>query len=259
MQAFRFEADELSKKHDTKVRVLSWGAVAVLFLAAIAIFFLGVSGRIAHDSNLKWLFVFAGVGAPIGVNIIAFREGLRRAEREMVFILDDAGIVRRRDGYPDIKISFSEFAYVGDELRWLVIESVEPRRKIAIPNEVAGFEVIRDEIIKHHPLDRRKEYRSKSIVLPITAALSWAAVLLFHDVRLIVVAGAIALITLLVGCRRFWSVMHEGPKRVLMWVGIGCTWITAILLICIRIVRPAVKLLRVIFQVTNHQSAQASR
>ncbi|MGA8539843.1 MAG: hypothetical protein WB566_10110, partial [Terriglobales bacterium] len=97
------------------------------------------------------------LGGVVGASALACREALRRAEREMVFVLDDTGIARKRKGFPEVKIAFSEVEYLGEELRWLVVKSIEPRRKIAIPNDVQGFEIIRAELAKHHTLSPSAE------------------------------------------------------------------------------------------------------
>src|ERR1700688_877939 len=146
MPEFKIEADALSKKRGIKFNFLSWGTVLSLLAITVLIFILGFLGLLRADSDLHWLAwlaVPATLGAVIGACILACREALRCAEREMVFVLDDNGIVRKRKGFPEVKIAFSEVDTLGEELRWLVVKSIEPRRKIAIPNDVKGFEVMR--------------------------------------------------------------------------------------------------------------------
>jgi hypothetical protein len=58
-------------------------------------------------------------------------------------------------GHPDIEIAFSEIETLREELRWLVITTAEPRRKIAVPNDVNGYELLRAELVKHHPTSAR--------------------------------------------------------------------------------------------------------
>ena len=183
MLEFKIEADPLAKG-----RPLSWGIVLSLFAMAVSIYVLGFQGRLSDDSDLHWLAwlsVPALLGAVIGASILAFREALYRAEREMVFVLDDKGIVRRRKGYPDVRIAFPEVDSLGEEMRWLVVKSTEPRRKIAIPNDVKGFEVIRAELAKHHALSVQVQKVPLSSAAPMTiSVLSWLAVLWFRDEEL---------------------------------------------------------------------------
>jgi hypothetical protein len=121
----------------------------------------------------------ASLGAVIGACILAIREALRRAEREMVFVLDDNGIARRRKGYPEVRIAFSEVDTIAEELRWLVVKSIEPGRKISIPNNVKGFEAIRAELAKHHALPPQVRKVPLKSAAPVTiSVLSWAAFLM---------------------------------------------------------------------------------
>lgn len=237
MQAYKIETDALSERRETRVRLLSWGTVILLVAITVWLFFLRISGGLREDTNLGWLAVFALLGAVVGACILVWREILRRAEREMVFVLCDDGVIRRREGWPDVKIDFSEVDTLREGTRWLVIYSTEPRRKIAIPNDVRGFDEIRAELVKHHPLSARAEFPSRSFVLPAVSILSWAAVLLVRDMRVAIPAGVIALISLVAGSRRLWALLHQGSKRLLLWICLGFVWFSAILLIYLRVVR----------------------
>ena len=238
MAEFRIEADARSRGQKFRGRRLSWGIVVLLLGITVFLFVLGVYGVFSDHSLLRFLFVFTLLGTMIMATVLACREALRRAEREMVFVLDGDGIVRRREGWPDVKIRFSEVNMVREELRWLVIYSTEPRRKIAIPNDVNGFEVIRAELAKHYPPSAKALFPSKSLILPAISLLSWAVILLCRDAKAVIPAGVIALVTLAVGSHRIWALLHQGPKRLLMWLSLGFTWLSAILLIYIRLVRP---------------------
>jgi hypothetical protein len=105
---------------------------------------------------------------------------------------------------------------VREELRWLVIYSTEPRRKIAIPNNVAGFETIRAELVSRHLVFVRAKVSSRSFALPAISILSWAAMLLFRDVTVVIAAGVIALISLAVASHHLWILLHRGPRRLLI-------------------------------------------
>jgi hypothetical protein len=85
-----FEPDALSRRC-LRVRLLSWGTVAVLIAIAALLFTLGVNGVLSGHPFLPFLFVFTVLGAIIGASILASREALRLAEREMVFVLEDNG------------------------------------------------------------------------------------------------------------------------------------------------------------------------
>jgi hypothetical protein len=148
MPEFRIGSDAL--KRGRLFSVLSWGTVLLLIMFATVLFVLHYFGRIRDDSTVEFLFVLTTTSAAILAIILAPREGLRRAEREMVFVLDDKRIVRRRSGWPDVVIDFSEIETLREELRWLIVISAEPRRKIAIPRSVSGYELVLAEISKQH-------------------------------------------------------------------------------------------------------------
>ena len=232
MPEFRIENGAL--KREARFRMLSWGTVSLLVAGAACLLILRASGYIGDNSGLGSLFVLTILSAAIIAIILAPREGLRRAERKMVFALDDKRIVRKRQGYADVEIAFSEVETLREELRWLVITSTEPRRKIAVPKNVSGYELIRTELAKHHPLSARAAFPSRGAALLTVSVLSWAAVLWFRDVRGIIAAGTVAVVTLAFGSYRLWTLLHRGSKRLLLWISLGLAWLAALLLIYLR-------------------------
>jgi hypothetical protein len=141
-------------KHEAKFRILSWGTVLLLLAVSVSLFALDVSGVLSAHSKLGFVFVFTLLSAIIGACILGCREALNCAERQMIFVLDDRGIVRKRPGFPEETITFSEIGALSEELGWLVIYSREPLKKIAIPKKVKGYEEIRAELTKHHSISQ---------------------------------------------------------------------------------------------------------
>jgi hypothetical protein len=236
MPEFRIENDAL--KREARFRMLSWGTVLLLVAIATLLLVLRGSGYIRDSSGLGGLFVLTILSAAIIAIILAPREGLHRAERKMVFALDNNRIVRKRQGYPDVEVAFSEIETLREELRWLVVTSTEPRRKIAVPRDVNGYELIRAELAKHHPLSARVALPLKGAALLMVSILSWAAVLAFRDVRAVIAAGTVAAAALVFGSYRVWTVLHPSSKRPLLWASLGFAWLAALLLIYLRVVRP---------------------
>ena len=236
MPEFRVEKNAL--KRETRFRMLSWGTVLLLTVIAAVLLTLRASGYIGDSSNLGSIFVLAIFGAAVIAIVLAPREGLRRAERKMVFVLEDDAVVRKRQGYPDVRIPFSEINTLGEELGRLVITSVEPRRKIGIPYSVSGYKEIRSELARHCLLSARMEFPWKSIVLPVIAFVSWGAVLWLREAPGVIAAGSIALFTLVFGSYRLLVMLRNNPKRpLLLWVYLGSIWLAALMLIYIRVVR----------------------
>ncbi len=150
--------------------------------------------------------------------ILSFREALRFAERSMIFVLNDNGIVRKRRGFPDVSIRFSEIQYVGEELRWLIVKSTEPQRKIAIPNDVSGYEIIREELARHHALDiealsSHASSLAWSSLWLIATTISWFLFLSSHYRSIVVPAGLFAFTSVVVGCVRLWRVLGRSLRR----------------------------------------------
>ena len=240
MPEFKIEGDAL--RREARFRVLSWGSVLLLLGVTVLLFTLGVSGDLSASPDLGWLFVLTGLGTVVGASVLAFREALHLAEREMIFVLGDNEIVRKRKGYPDVKIAFSEIATLREELRWLIIKTAEPQRKIAIPNTVSGYHVICAELAKHHPLSARVagvEFPVKTAAFLAAAVLSWTAVIWFRDERAVVFFGAGGLITLAIGSHSVWTIMSQSQLRrlrPLLWASLASAWLMAILLIYLRLV-----------------------
>lgn len=209
----------------------------LLSAGAVLLFVLGVNGVPSADPRLGSLFVFAVLSAVIGACVLSCVETLNYAEREMVFVLDDEGIVRKRKGFPDVKIIFQEVDALAEQRRWLVIRSSQPRRKIAIPNCVSGYDVIRTELAKHHPFAAPAKFPLRNVVLVTVSVLSWIAVLCFANARIVISAGAIALLTLAEASKRLWALAHTGMNRVLVRVCLGFVWFSAIIVLYLRIVR----------------------
>lgn len=235
MPEFRIEKDTL--KHEARLRLLSWGTVLLLLAVGTSLLILHASGYIGGGSDLGSVVMLTMLGAAIIAIILAPREGLRRAERKMVFAVDDSRIIRKRPGYPDVVIAFSEVDTLREELGCLVITSTEPRRKIAIPRRVGGYEQIRTELAKHHALSAPAAFPIRSALVPGVCILSWVAVVWFRDTRVVMLAGSIGFITLALGSRRLWVVSQRSLRRPLLWIFLGSAWLAALVLIYLRVVR----------------------
>jgi hypothetical protein len=235
MPEFKIEGDAL--RRETRFRVLSWGTILLLLAATVLLFALGISGNLGAGSNLRSLFVVTLLATVIGTCVLACREALHYAERQMVFVLNSNEIVRKRRGYPDVGIALSDIETLSEELGWLIIRGADPRKKIAIPSSVSGYEVIRGELAKRHALSAHAGFPVKRAALLTASLLSWAAVLLFRDESVVILAGAIGLITLALGSGRLWALLHRSSKRLLLWASLGFAWLAALLLIYLRLAR----------------------
>jgi hypothetical protein len=235
---YKIEGDGL--RREARFRIVSWGTILLLLAVTVLLFALRVSGRLNANSDLRFVFAFTLLGTVVGACFVGSREALHSAERQMGFVLNDNEIVQKRKGYPDIKIAFSEIATLREELRWLIIKTAEPQRKIAVPNSVSGYDAICAELAKHHPLSARVdrvEFPLKTTALCAAAILSWTAVIWFRDVGVVIISGTGGLITLAIGSHSVWTMLHSQVRRSLLWASLGCAWLMAILVIYLRVVR----------------------
>lgn len=153
MREFRIASDKISSRsRDRSIRLILWGIVLVL--SGITLFAVYGARSASRQVNTVLLLVcvLIVVVAFLGIRFFAVRLGVEKMERDLVFVLTDKALVRRRNGWPDIRIELSEINALYERRGRLVVESVEPRRKIVVPEGVDGFAFLRSELTKHSPL-----------------------------------------------------------------------------------------------------------
>jgi hypothetical protein len=231
MQEFRIEGAAI--RREARSSALLWGTVLLLIVAAVLLFVFG--GYKRSDANL---FALTVLGAVASASILACREALHYAFRRMVFVLDGNEIARKRKGYLEVKIAFSQVESLREELGCLIIESNEPRKKIVIPYSVSGYEAIRTELSKHCQLSARVELSLRGATLLAMILSSWTAFLRSADSKVVISAGAVGLITLAIGSHRMWTLLRTNSWRSAFWIPFAYVWIVASQLIYLRVTRP---------------------
>ena len=211
---FRIERHTPSDKRETKVRIVSWGIVLSLIALPIAIVVLCYLG-VRAGWNLRLTAAIIFIAAVIGASVLACREALLMARKEMLFILDDQAIIRKRSGFPDVRIAFSEVDVLSEELGVLIIKSAEPRRTIAVPRNVTGYPLICAELSKHHALSTKVAFPMKGASVMAAAVLGWMLLLSSHTLSVILPAAVVALTTLALSSRYLWNLLHRGRGRFL--------------------------------------------
>lgn len=242
MNEFRVVLDQVSSRNrDRKIRLVAWGSVLLLVIVSA----LGVWAAILDSARAHAILTAFAVqivaGAIVGAYVLGMYLSLERSKRDLVFVLTESGLVRRRSGWPDVQIGFSEIKALHDRRSSLVVESVDPDRRIAIPKDVDRFDSLRAELAKHGPIivaSRPSRFALPLRLLPTVASLvCWGVLLWSRDSTLEIVAGA-AVLTLLL-----WSSFHLGkstrrdPERNYVWAMISLGWLGAILLIYFRFAR----------------------
>ena len=153
MSEFRIVPNDASNRsRDLRIRLVSWGMVLVLSAITVFAVYGARSASRELTTALTWLAVLVLVGAIVGARSLAFRLGMERVEREMVFVLTDNELVRKRSGWPDVRIGLSKMSSLYERHGWLVVERASPHTRIAIPATVDGFVLLREELAKYRPV-----------------------------------------------------------------------------------------------------------
>ncbi len=186
---------------------------------------------------LSALLVVAAIGA---VYFAAYQNGIQKLKRETAFVLTDHDLIRKRSGWPDTRIGLSEVKTLYERNGWLIVESIEPGRKIAISDEVEGFATLRAELAKHRSISDPPKASPLSLlglVVPVASILCWSLVLMSHDVAVVREAGASGLILLGWSSYRFGRKLNQNPKRFFVWTFLAISWAAALWFVYLQITR----------------------
>ena len=154
MREFRVARDELSRKRGLRRNMLKmWSAVAVLLcVVTLALIvprsiYHSVNGRIETLVSLPRLFVLLTLMVVIAADhrrAVPPAPARKSPKLKTVYALTDQDLLRRRDGWPDVRIGLSEVNFIRSETPLFVVESAEPRRVTALPKEIEGFASLRE-------------------------------------------------------------------------------------------------------------------
>jgi hypothetical protein len=234
----RVTADKVFNPHqDRRARQGLWGAVLVMLgLTLFASYGTRPVGPKLNTAFL-WAVGLILVGTVGSAYFLAYRTGLQKVKLSLRFLLSDKDLVRRREGWPDVRIRRSELTRLYERSGWLVVESAEPRRRIAIPNDVEGFTNIRTELSKSSPIVKPPRVSPLAIVPSIVSLLLWTLVLLSREIRVVEVAGSLALSLQGWYSLRLTRLLHHSRKRFLFWAVLAFGWAAAVLVIYSRLAR----------------------
>jgi hypothetical protein len=229
--------DASHRQRERNIRVITWGVVLVMSAITLFAVYDARSASPELVRALGWLAVVIVVAAIVGAHFLASRLGLEKFEHDLVFVLTDKAVVRRRQGWPDVQIGLAEIRGLYQRPGWLIVESNEPRRTIAIPERVEGFESLRSELTKHGSIEVAPQSSPWRFVALIGSLLCWGLVLLSKDRGVVMGAGAVALALLTWESFRLFVKLRHSPKRPALSVLIGLSWVAAALLVYLRIIR----------------------
>ena len=244
MREFRVTADTIARRNRrADMRFVLWFTVAAILAVTFA-YGTGLARRVL-DSRPE---VLAGIVVAC-VYLGSYVWGLHNARdviaRQTAYVLTDTHLIRKRTGHPDIQIGLTEMKLY---LRpgWLLVESSDPLRKIAIPEDVSRFEFLRTELARHvSPV--RLPGRSPAInsligsilggALVLASVTSWG--LLFWSRSALAAGVGAAIGTMFLGWHSFLLSRHfrNHPKRPFVLAWISFQWLGAALVVCLRLRR----------------------
>jgi len=228
-----FKAERGALRREARISLALWAAYLALFAGAGLLLRMRASGDLAANPGAVALFLTLLLTAILGASVLACREALHAAEHQMSFVLDDSGVVLRRRGHPDVKISFSEMRSVSEEFGRLIIRTGEPVKKIAAPPTVGGYEIIRTELQRRIALPSRRGFPFRMPALLAISVLSWV-VLFWSGSTVIAVTAAIVGLALVASGSRHLLRLRRNGSRTLSTASVGFAWLVAFLLIYIR-------------------------
>jgi hypothetical protein len=235
---FRVISDEKStRKRERWLRLLFWGAAFTLSGVTLFAVYGADSASPQVKTALAWLAGVIVGGTVIGAQFVAYRQGLGRIRKAVAFELTDKDLVRRSSGWPDVRIGLPEIRALYEHPGGLVVESVEPTRRIAIPARVEGFAALRAELAKHSSVIVTRGRSVAGFTFLVIEFICWVVVLWSKNSRAQALAAAVALMVLAWESLRLIRMMGGKPKRFLVWIAVGISWAAAILLVYERFAR----------------------
>lgn len=227
-----------AKQHsDGRARLILWGGAVLL--VGIALFascgaWLTSEGVDTILALVAAVIVMGSVGSAY---VLAARSGIERTKLSTVFLLNDEGLIRKRHGWPDVRIGLNEIRALSESAGWLVVESLEPCRRIAIPDDVEEFENLRSELAKHGPIvksPRRSLFPLASLAVSL---ICWALVLLSNKPAVVQTAGLAALVLLAWESVCLARLVARSTTKYASWIVLAFGWAGALWVVYTRLSR----------------------
>jgi hypothetical protein len=212
------------RRRDRTIRLVLWGVVFIL--SGITCFAISAARWASYQTNIAVtaLAILILIGAVGGAHYLAIRMGLERMKRNSVYELTETDLVRKRSGETAVRIGLSEVSTLSLRPDWLVVESFNPLRRIAIPKEVGGFALLQAELAKHAAIVKVPERSPLAFVPAVASFFCWALVLMSTDAGVVRIAAAIGLVLMACSSFHFVRLLRRSPKRVLLWMWLAISW-----------------------------------
>lgn len=218
-----------NRLYQRQFRVLGWGAVIVLL--GVLLFSIyepaGLTDLVGHA--IAWLAGAIVLAAVLGATILAVRERTWNLLREYRFDISDGKIIRTHETSSSVEILLDQIEYLHEFNGWLLVGGGNPRRQMAIPKEINGFDELKRELLAHCTLTSPRVKFYASLLLPLIPLVLMvvAYFLLFTShTRAVVISAGIAALTLqgagTYSLRRVW---RNKPMPKLLMPTFVLTWL----------------------------------
>jgi hypothetical protein len=134
------DRDEVTFKAPLHKRIALWIAVVAAALGSLVILIVSLRG--AHNVYNYYRGLWAlrtFIVTLVATSILAVKEALSRAEHEMTFVLSDKYIVRKRDGFEEVRIDLSDISRAREGMHRLIIVGKSQSNRIAVPRNINEY------------------------------------------------------------------------------------------------------------------------
>jgi small-conductance mechanosensitive channel len=218
-------------------RLSLWGMVAgllgIVFFASD-----GPRSTVQHFSGaLLFIFGLIAVGAIVLVFLLIFRDVWEKGISGWSFILTDANLIKKREGWPDITIPLDNITGLYVRKKYLEVESSILNRRIIIPKEIERFDTLQKALSKYkEPVSRPSDgvllYTSALVYAICCALVLWSRIL-----PITLWAATLGVASLEVQTYYLYASIRRNPKtRSSGLTFISLAWLGAILIAFFRII-----------------------
>ena len=212
--------------YQRQFRFLGWGAIVVLL--GILLFSIyepaGLSDSVGHA--IVWLAGAIMLAAGVGATILAIKEGTLKLLRRLRFDISDGKIIQTRQASASIEIPLDQIDSLHQYRSWLLVRGGIPKRQIAIPREITGFDALKRELLAHCTLTPLKVKFYPLSFLPLVLMIVTYFFLFTSHVRAVVTTAGVAALTLqAVGTYSLWRILREKTSRRLVMLIFILTWL----------------------------------
>jgi len=226
-----------SRRHDNiMVGLVSVGGLLLVFGI---LFFIGYGPHSVVDRVGPWLVwaLVLIVVCGVATSFVGLRRSFQRVRHDLTFVLNQSELIRKRPGYPDVRIPLPQIKSLNEQPGCLVVTGGDPPRRIAVPKQVKNFELLQAELLKYASWASPPRRRSPlGWITPLLTIICWSLLLFSGNVNISRIAGGGVLVLLGEWSFKLRHQLLHSPKRVAFWILVGSAWLLAGFAIYFRLI-----------------------